>query len=97
MPTYHGIVKWFNVSIGYGFIASCEDGTELFVHGNSCQRGFLVNGERVVFDVADGDASRGKTRNRQAVRVRADGAVVPSDHVAARHERLVVTTQSIVC
>jgi len=94
MPRTPGIVKWFNVSIGYGFIMS-DDGSELFVHGNSCERGFLVNGERVLFEVCDcAVGGKGKTRGRQAVRVRTRPVeVVP----AASAERLLVTTQSIVC
>ena len=111
MPTSHGVVKWFNVSIGYGFITDWTNGSELFVHGNSCERGFLVNGEHVAFDVSDCVPSDGKPRNRQAVRVRANcgGNSIGGDRVGGadrskllcehgdHNGHLVVTTPTIVC
>jgi cold shock CspA family protein len=98
MPVFQGVVKWFNVSIGYGFITSSDDGVELFVHGNSCERGFLVNGERVLFDVSDSVPVKGKNRSRQAVRVRVDVRSGPYDgNDVTHHDRLHVTTPTIVC
>jgi CxxC-x17-CxxC domain-containing protein len=55
-----GTVKWFNESKGYGFIA-LEDGDDVFVHYSSIQGdGFrtLTNGDRVEFDLVDGDRGR---------------------------------------
>jgi CspA family cold shock protein len=52
-----GIVKWFNDKKGYGFIQQ-DNGEDLFVHHSSINMpGFktLTEGERVSFDVAEGD------------------------------------------
>jgi CspA family cold shock protein len=52
-----GTVKWFNESKGFGFI-SREEGGDVFVHYSSIQGdGFktLVEGDRVSFEVEDGD------------------------------------------
>jgi CxxC-x17-CxxC domain-containing protein len=60
-----GEVKWFNDAKGFGFIQSAA-GEELFVHFSSLQgSGFksLTAGDRVEFDVVDGQ------RGRQAANV----------------------------
>ena len=52
-----GLVKWFNVSKGFGFI-SRENGEEIFVHFRSIRgegRRSLRDGQRVSFVVADSD------------------------------------------
>jgi CspA family cold shock protein len=52
-----GKVKWFNEAKGYGFIEQ-DNGKDIFVHYTSIQaEGFrsLAEGERVLFDVAEGD------------------------------------------
>ena len=52
-----GIVKWFNNTKGYGFIAP-EEGEDLFVHYSSIQiEGYrtLKGGQRVAFEVQKGD------------------------------------------
>ncbi len=52
-----GIVKWFSGKKGYGFIEREED-KDVFVHYTSiAMPGFktLNEGERVKFDVIDGD------------------------------------------
>ena len=52
----NGIVKWFNDSKGYGFIAQ-EDGPDVFVHHSGITgTGFhsLEEGDRVTFDVESG-------------------------------------------
>ena len=52
-------MKWFNDSKGFGFI-SLEDGSkDVFVHYSAIQGGdeyrSLTEGERVQFDVVDGE------------------------------------------
>lgn len=52
-----GTVKWFNAQKGYGFITTSE-GEDVFVHYSGIQNsGFktLEEGERVQFDVTNGD------------------------------------------
>jgi CspA family cold shock protein len=51
-----GIVKWFNNTKGYGFIAP-EEGEDLFVHYSEIQTdGYrtLRGGQQVSFDIAQG-------------------------------------------
>ena len=55
-----GTVKWFNEAKGYGFIEQ-ESGNDIFVHYTSIRAdGFrsLSEGERVVFDVAEGQKGK---------------------------------------
>lgn len=52
-----GTVKWFNDSKGFGFIEQ-ENGPDVFVHFSAIQaEGFksLAEGDRVAFDVIQGD------------------------------------------
>lgn len=52
-----GIVKWFNESKGFGFIAPDNGGKDLFAHFREIQgSGFrtLQENQRVEFDVAQG-------------------------------------------
>ncbi len=52
-----GTVKWFNDSKGYGFISQ-EGGQDVFVHYSVIEaEGFrsLAEGDKVAFEVADGD------------------------------------------
>ena len=52
-----GIVKWFNESKGFGFIAQ-EDGPDVFVNSAAIDKGsslrYLREGQRVTFDVEPG-------------------------------------------
>ena len=52
-----GKVKWFNSEKGYGFITT-DEGNDIFAHHSQIQKdGFksLEEGERVEFEVVDGD------------------------------------------
>ena len=64
-----GTVKWFNAAKGYGFI-SREDGDDLFVHFREIQMdGFrtLDEGDRVVFDVTEGQNGKMQASNVRKV------------------------------
>ena len=53
-----GKVKWFNPTIGYGFIKPDDGGEDLFVHHSSIQGdGYksLKEDQSVTFDVEDGE------------------------------------------
>ncbi len=53
----NGIVKWFDVKKGFGFIQQ-EDGSDVFVHySNISGDGFKVleDGENVEFEVVEGN------------------------------------------
>lgn len=59
-PRVQGAVKWFNEGKGFGFIAS-DVGEEVFVHFSAIQgSGFrsLTEGDRVEFDVVDGNKGK---------------------------------------
>ncbi len=59
MPT--GTVKWFSAEKGYGFIAR-EGGDDVFVHFSAIDsNGFrtLEEGQRVEFDLAQGQSGKG--------------------------------------
>ncbi|MFI6688088.1 cold-shock protein [Streptomyces sp. NPDC050485] len=52
-----GIVKWFNVEKGFGFISQDGGGSDVFAHySNISGHGFkeLTEGEKVTFDVTQG-------------------------------------------
>lgn len=56
MP-FKGTVKWFNDAKGYGFIQQ-DNGPDVFVHFSAIAgEGYkgLAEGQRVEFDVVDGD------------------------------------------
>lgn len=52
--TTTGIVKWFNPTKGYGFVAPDEGGKDVFVHISAVQKAglrTLSQGEKISFDV----------------------------------------------
>lgn len=66
-----GVVKAFSRNRGFGFI-SVEGGEDIFVHHSSLadpEREYLVEGQRVTFDVAQSD------RGPRAVKVHVTGEV----------------------
>lgn len=49
-----GVVKWFNMAKGFGFIAPDEGGADVFVHVSAVERSGLTGlreGQAVSFDV----------------------------------------------
>jgi CspA family cold shock protein len=49
-----GVVKWFNSTKGYGFIAPDDGSKDIFVHISAVERSTLAElreGDRVAFDV----------------------------------------------
>ena len=49
-----GTVKWFNSTKGFGFITPSDGGKDVFVHKNEAP-GSLRDGDRVEYEVAEGD------------------------------------------
>ena len=63
-----GTVKWFNDAKGFGFIEQ-ESGDDVFVHHSEIQgEGFksLAEGERVTFDVTQGQKGPQASNVRKA-------------------------------
>ncbi len=61
----NGIVKWFDNKKGYGFIEQEESGGDIFVHYSAINTsGFktLSEGDRVSFEVTDGDRAANQHR-----------------------------------
>lgn len=56
-----GVVKFFNISKGFGFIAPDGGGKDVFVHVTALQRSGIQNlaeGQKVSFDTAPGRDGR---------------------------------------
>lgn len=83
-----GVVKWFNVNHGYGFITS-DDGTDVFVHANACPDGFLYSGECVEFVVEPSD----RTGGVQAASVHR----APQTEARAPVDKLIISAPTFVC
>jgi CspA family cold shock protein len=63
-----GTVKWFNDSKGFGFIEQ-DGGADVFAHFSAIEsEGFksLAEGERVTFEVVDGDKGPQASNIRKA-------------------------------
>ena len=64
-----GTVKWFNDSKGYGFITPDEGGEDLFAHFSAIEmEGYksLQEGQRVTFEVTDGQKGKQASKIRKA-------------------------------
>jgi cold shock protein len=65
-----GIVKFFNSTKGFGFIAPDDGGTDVFVHISAVERGGMSNlneGQKVSFDVVrDRKSGKNAADNIQA-------------------------------
>ena len=54
--TEEGIVKWYSIAKGYGFIRRENEGesSDVFVHYSEIPQDGLEEGERVSFELVDG-------------------------------------------
>jgi CspA family cold shock protein len=50
----NGTVKFFNESKGYGFITPDNGGKDVFVHANGLNGTIINEGDKVSFDVEEG-------------------------------------------
>ena len=60
MTVHKGIVKWFNPTKGYGFIARTNGGKDVSIHISAVERAGLstpTEGQNVTFDIV---VNRGK-------------------------------------
>jgi len=65
-----GTVKWFNDSKGYGFITPDDGGEDLFAHFSAiAMSGFksLKEGQKVSFEVTNGNKGKKQASNIQAI------------------------------
>jgi CspA family cold shock protein len=65
-----GTVKWFNATKGYGFIEQ-ESGKDIFVHFSAIQtEGYrtLDEGQKVEFDITEGNRGKPQASNVRVVR-----------------------------
>lgn len=66
-----GTVKWFNDAKGFGFIKPDDGGEDLFAHFSGINMpGFktLAEGQRVTFDITDGNKGKKQASNIQAAK-----------------------------
>ena len=50
-----GIVKFYNEAKGFGFITSDNGGKDLYVHSTAVQNGPIKEGDKVEFEIGQGD------------------------------------------
>ncbi|HET9663208.1 MAG TPA: cold-shock protein [Burkholderiales bacterium] len=65
-----GTVKWFNDSKGFGFITPDDGGEDLFAHFSAINMsGFktLKEGQKVSFEITNGNKGKKQASNIQAV------------------------------
>lgn len=64
-----GTVKWFNDAKGFGFITPDGGGEDLFAHFSAINmNGFktLTEGQKVTFEITDGNKGKKQASNIQA-------------------------------
>jgi CspA family cold shock protein len=64
-----GTVKWFNEAKGFGFITPDNGGEDVFAHFSAISMpGFktLKDGQKVSFDITDGNRGKKQASNIQA-------------------------------
>ena len=64
-----GTVKWFNGAKGFGFITPDGGGEDLFAHFSAINmNGFktLTEGQKVTFEITDGNKGKKQASNIQA-------------------------------
>jgi len=64
-----GIVKWFNPSKGFGFIAPADGASDVFVHASAVEKaglGTLTEGQQIRYEVVT-ERGRSAAGNLQAV------------------------------
>jgi len=64
-----GTVKWFNNAKGFGFITPDGGGEDLFAHFSAINmNGFktLTEGQKVTFEITDGNKGKKQASNIQA-------------------------------
>ena len=62
----NGVVKWFNTTKGFGFIAPETGGKDVFVHISAVERAGLTglaDNQKVTFDVESGRDGRESASN----------------------------------
>lgn len=65
-----GTVKWFNDAKGFGFISPDGGGEDLFAHFSAINmNGFktLSEGQKVSFEITDGNKGKKQASNIQAI------------------------------
>ncbi len=51
----NGTVKFYNAEKGFGFITPDGGGKDLYVHSTAVQNGTIKEGDKVEFEVGQGD------------------------------------------
>ena len=61
-----GIVKWFNATKGYGFIAPADGGKDIFVHISAVEQAgqkSLQEGQQIQYELVEGRNGRSSAEN----------------------------------